>query len=403
MAEYWVKRQSEILSKRKRGLVMKANMKRTKDVIVSMEPSKHRKVYHRPGCIYVERIKPQNKMIISKKQAQKYRYQSCKYCNGLVGEVRTNELLPVWEEEHHIKIDYIKRTDTLYVRTEIGCWKIFFHDETEKYLLYHRNNYSPELSLEQRQCNKVVLDKELANTILTRTYNFIIHEKSLLEYRFMGEKDECENKFLVIEEIVALIYCEAIRNQLNIDYPLIEKIKKELSACKISTVVIDMLERIESNELEECFDIFENIILTKNKKLYSSVFTGIQCMVFIKENCDQGTSFEKFFSSIKYLDIEYSKTVWIHLAPLIRQPFFAKEETQRYIALSISKCIDIYEELANQGERYYLDGLYNCVDALRQYCESIKSTGSSEIDELKKCIEKAMHIKNYEITNIWCR
>lgn len=57
---------------------MKANMKRTKDVIVSMEPSKHRKVYHRPGCIYVERIKPQNKMIISKKQAQKYRYQSCK-------------------------------------------------------------------------------------------------------------------------------------------------------------------------------------------------------------------------------------------------------------------------------------------------------------------------------------
>lgn len=94
---------------------MKANMKRTKDVIVSMEPSKHRKVYHRPGCIYVERIKPQNKMIISKKQAQKYRYQSCKYCNGLVGEVRTNELLPVWEEEHHIKIDYIKRTDTLYV------------------------------------------------------------------------------------------------------------------------------------------------------------------------------------------------------------------------------------------------------------------------------------------------
>ena len=76
---------------------MKANMKRTKDVIVSMEPSKHRKVYHRPGCIYVERIKPQNKMIISKKQAQKYRYQSCKYCNGLVGEVRTNELLPVWE------------------------------------------------------------------------------------------------------------------------------------------------------------------------------------------------------------------------------------------------------------------------------------------------------------------
>ena len=311
------------------------------------------------------------------------------------------EKLPHPESVDFSKLYYTYLMNTEYVEsvTQTGYIRNNSYESVQDYCGFF---YSTS-DISQRQCNKVVLDKELANTILTRTYNFIIHEKSLLEYRFMGEKDECENKFLVIEEIVALIYCEAIRNQLNIDYPLIEKIKKELSACKISTVVIDMLERIESNEIEECFDIFENIILTKNKKLYSSVFTGIQCMVFIKENCDQGTSFEKFFSSIKYLDIEYSKTVWIHLAPLIRQPFFAKEETQRYIALSISKCIDIYEELANQGERYYLDGLYNCVDALRQYCESIKSTGSSEIDELKKCIEKAMHIKNYEITNIWCR
>lgn len=27
----------------------------------------------------------------------------------------------------------------------------------------------------------------------------------------MGEKDDCENKFLVIEELVALVYCEAIK------------------------------------------------------------------------------------------------------------------------------------------------------------------------------------------------
>ena len=74
---------------------MKANKKRTKDVIVSMETPKCRKVYHRLGCIYAERIKPQNRMIISKKQAQKYRYHSCKYCSGLRGEVKTNELITV--------------------------------------------------------------------------------------------------------------------------------------------------------------------------------------------------------------------------------------------------------------------------------------------------------------------
>ena len=157
----------------------------------------------------------------------------------------------------------------------------------------------------------------------------------------------------------------------------------------------------EKNKLEECVDTFENIILTKNKKLYSSVFTGIQCLVFMKENYNQDVSFEKFFSSIKYLDIEYSKTLWIHLTPLLRQPFFATEKAQRYIALSINKCIDIYENLADQGERYYLDGLYNCVEALHQYYKSVKTTGTGETDELKQCVEKARKIKNYEIANIW--
>ena len=77
-----------------------------------------------------------------------------------------------------------------------------------------------------RKCSEVILNKELASTILTRSYDFIIHEKSLLKDNFMGEKDECENKFLVIEELVALIYCEAIQNQLITEvYPLIEKIK----------------------------------------------------------------------------------------------------------------------------------------------------------------------------------
>ena len=253
-----------------------------------------------------------------------------------------------------------------------------------------------------RQCNKVILNKELANIILTRSYEFIIHERKLLEYDFMGEKDECEDKFLVIGELVALVYCEAIQNQLIAEiYPLIEKIKKELTECKINTVAIDMLEMIEKDELEKCVDVFENTILTKNKKIYSSVFTGIQCLVFLKEENRQGISFEKFFSAIKYLDIEFSKTLWIHLTPLLRQPFFMHEEEQRYIALSIGKCIDIYEELSSKGERYYLDGLYNCTEALHQYYRGIMKTGKAETDELKNCVQKAMKIKNYEIANIW--
>ena len=39
------------------------------DVVVSMMPSKRRKVYHRPNCVYVEKMKPGNRMMISEKLA----------------------------------------------------------------------------------------------------------------------------------------------------------------------------------------------------------------------------------------------------------------------------------------------------------------------------------------------
>ena len=56
---------------------------------------------------------------------------------------------------------------------------------------------------------------------------------------FMGEKDECENKFLVISELVALVYCEAIQNKLIAEiYPIVNKIKQELENCKMNTCLL---------------------------------------------------------------------------------------------------------------------------------------------------------------------
>lgn len=108
------------------------------DVVISMEAPKGRKVYHRSGCIYEKRILTRNKMIVTKAQAKAHKYHSCKYCSGLIGEIRTNEQIPIWEEKYHIKINYIKQTNMLYIRTRIGCWKICYNEEIKSCLLYHR-------------------------------------------------------------------------------------------------------------------------------------------------------------------------------------------------------------------------------------------------------------------------
>ena len=60
-------------------------------VVISSEAPKKRKIYHKMGCIYAERIKFQNRLEIKVEQAEKEGYCECKYCAGLRGDVRTRK------------------------------------------------------------------------------------------------------------------------------------------------------------------------------------------------------------------------------------------------------------------------------------------------------------------------
>lgn len=75
-----------------------------------------------------------------------------------------------------------------------------------------------------------------------------------------------------VSELVAYVYCEIIKNKMDsINFSLIDDIRNELKECKISTVAIDMIEMIKNEQINECIDLFENVILSKNKKNYASV------------------------------------------------------------------------------------------------------------------------------------
>lgn len=130
------------------------------DVVVSMMPSKRRKVYHRLNCIYVEKMKPGNRMMISEKLAISKRFCRCKYCGGLRGEARTKEMIETWEKEYKLSINYVKKTDTLYVRTTIGCWKIFLKKEIDQYLLYHKNTYNNQMPFDQAM-REIIIAREM--------------------------------------------------------------------------------------------------------------------------------------------------------------------------------------------------------------------------------------------------
>ena len=74
---------------------------------------------------------------------------------------------------------------------------------------------------------------------------------------------------------------------------------------------------------------------------------------------------------------------------------------QKYISSAIRKCIELYKDSAEKGQRFYMDRLYNCVNALYSYWRCILDSHIEISTELENCIMEAKMIDNYEIRNIW--
>ena len=112
-------------------------------VVASNKVNKKQRIYHRCSCIYAKRIKWDNLMEMSDKKAKKRQYHECSYCAGLQGDVNIHKnIFKTWERKKNMKFIYHKKSDTLYIQTTIGFWKVFMKEENGKYLLYHRNVYS---------------------------------------------------------------------------------------------------------------------------------------------------------------------------------------------------------------------------------------------------------------------
>lgn len=315
----------------------------------------------------------------------------------------------IWEELPHpdtvnfseIYYQYLMKDRYLTSVTNFGVIRTNSLDSVRNYL----NFFYLTSKMSKRKIEKVDLDEELAVFMLDTAYNFVLHEKSLLKNEF--DKYSAEKKFEYIGEITALIYIQAINNGfVESVYEKINEIWQLLIENQIVTDAIKIVNEINNGQYDLCMEIFENIVLSGNKKNYSSVFTGIRCLLFYFEskgerNTDIDSSFEKFMNSIKYLDIEYSRVVWIYSAPLMTQDYFVDLRSQKYISTAIRKCMGLYREPADKGHRFYMDGLYNCVNVLYSYYDFILDSHLEISPELKDCVAEAKVIDNYEIRNIW--
>lgn len=171
-------------------------------VVGSIATPKSERVYHKQGCIYEKRIQYKNRMVMSLGQAEENNYCECSYCSGLKGEVRVSQRqMKKWESKNGFSFTYAPNTDTLYINSGVGFWKIFMLDEYKNYVLYHRNVYSKEMNFEEAIHGSFHRQKDVkAKESIEEIINYIVaHDKAKVimmdDYHKLPQRTKKQKKY----------------------------------------------------------------------------------------------------------------------------------------------------------------------------------------------------------------
>lgn len=199
--------------------------------IVSMQAKSN--IYHKPMCKYVSRMKKQNKMSMPRIDAKKAGLHVCRYCNGMTYHMNNEkEALEFYNKAKHLEYKYID--NILYVKSELGCWKLIYIRKEEKIALYHRNATNKPLDFEHPQFEQYHCQGD-------KQYSYYI--ESILNYIY--EHDKYKATIARGEEVTSFSSEKYRRNEarakrkrdinrVNSLFRLIEKQNsgyKELSFC----------------------------------------------------------------------------------------------------------------------------------------------------------------------------
>lgn len=104
-------------------------------------------VYHRPECRYAGKIRKKNRIQMEWEDAEWKGYRPCKCCDGIEFLYKLEkERIDSYAEQSGIDVDLKDRK--IYVRTDVGCWKIIYKIREQRFILLHRNYVSGRIALE---------------------------------------------------------------------------------------------------------------------------------------------------------------------------------------------------------------------------------------------------------------
>ena len=143
-------------------------------------------VYHRPECRYARNIYKRNRMQLSWQDAEWKGYRPCKCCNTMSFVYQLEQdVAEKFCRQHNMDVDYAN--NMVYVRTDVGCWKIHYKTHEQKFILFHRNYGKGRIALEDVEKAPYHRQKDMyeAGSIMKLLHYIQSHD----EFRQFGPAD----------------------------------------------------------------------------------------------------------------------------------------------------------------------------------------------------------------------
>ena len=130
--------------------------------------------------MYETRISFAHRMTLSPKKAMMYGYHECSCCGGLKGFMKiAGKNLNTMGFDIGFTYLYDEKSDTLYLRTNMGFWKIFCRSEM-RYVLYHCSCFDSEKPFKTLMHSVFHRQKDVQETdsILSLVHYVIKHDEA---------------------------------------------------------------------------------------------------------------------------------------------------------------------------------------------------------------------------------
>lgn len=105
-------------------------------------------VYHRSECRYARKIYKRNRVQMHWEDAEWKGYRPCKCCDGaaFIYNMTLGDI-EYFAEQYNLDVDL--KDNKIYVRTDVGCWKIVYKRSKQKFILLHRNYVNGRTCLDE--------------------------------------------------------------------------------------------------------------------------------------------------------------------------------------------------------------------------------------------------------------